>query len=67
MPEKLQTRASIMMVVAHPADEDGGMLTHENRRQGASIRLASLFPVLGIPPRRVRESLHKFCIRVLID
>ena len=28
---KLRTRASLMMIVAHPDDEDGGMLTYEAR------------------------------------
>ena len=31
---KLNTRASLMMIVAHPDDEDGGMLTYESRGQG---------------------------------
>src|SRR3984893_16154907 len=29
------TRASLLMVTAHPDDEDGGMLTYESRGQGA--------------------------------
>src|SRR5579862_9955336 len=28
---KLRTRASVLMVTAHPDDEDGGMLTYESR------------------------------------
>ncbi|MGB8590024.1 MAG: hypothetical protein WCD40_01485, partial [Candidatus Acidiferrales bacterium] len=28
---KLHTRSSLIMVVAHPDDEDGGMLTYESR------------------------------------
>jgi LmbE family N-acetylglucosaminyl deacetylase len=40
--KKLQTRASIMMVVAHPDDEDGGMLTYESRGQGADATLLTL-------------------------
>src|ERR1700729_96288 len=28
---KLRTRASLLMIVAHPDDEDGGMLTYESR------------------------------------
>jgi LmbE family N-acetylglucosaminyl deacetylase len=40
--KKLQTRASIMMVVAHPDDEDGGMLTYESRRQGVDTTLLTL-------------------------
>src|SRR3982074_2000242 len=34
---KLRTRASLMMIVAHPDDEDGGMLTYEARGQGAHV------------------------------
>ena len=40
--KKLQTRASLMMVVAHPDDEDGGMLTYESRGQGADATLLTL-------------------------
>lgn len=40
--QKLQTRASMMMVVAHPDDEDGGMLTYESRRQGVDTTLLTL-------------------------
>jgi len=40
--KKLQTRASMMMVVAHPDDEDGGMLTYESRRQGVDTTLLTL-------------------------
>ena len=32
---ELQTRASLLMVTAHPDDEDGGMLAYETRGQGA--------------------------------
>ena len=35
---KLRTRASLMMIVAHPDDEDGGMLTYEARGMGAELR-----------------------------
>jgi len=38
----LQTRASIMMVTAHPDDEDGGMLAYETRGQGARGILLTL-------------------------
>src|ERR1700750_1746078 len=31
--KKLQTRASIIMITAHPDDEDGGMLAFETRGQ----------------------------------
>jgi LmbE family N-acetylglucosaminyl deacetylase len=40
--KKLQTRASIIMIVAHPDDEDGGMLTYESRGQGADTTLLTL-------------------------
>ncbi len=34
---KLRTRASLMLIVAHPDDEDGGMLTLYSRGQGARV------------------------------
>jgi len=40
--EKLHTRASLIMVTAHPDDEDGGMLTYESRGQGARVTLLTL-------------------------
>jgi len=40
--QKLQTRASIIMIVAHPDDEDGGMLTYESRRRGVDTTLLTL-------------------------
>lgn len=40
--QKLHTRASILMVTAHPDDEDGGMLTYESRGQGARVVLLTL-------------------------
>jgi LmbE family N-acetylglucosaminyl deacetylase len=39
---KLHTRASLMMITAHPDDEDGGMLTYESRGQGARVMLLTL-------------------------
>jgi len=36
---KLKTTARLMQVVAHPDDEDGGMLTLEARGKGASVLL----------------------------
>ena len=39
---KLHTRSSVLMVVAHPDDEDGGMLTYESRGQGARVALLTL-------------------------
>ena len=35
----LQTRASILMVTAHPDDEDGGMLTYESRGKGTRVAI----------------------------
>lgn len=40
--QKLHTRASILMVTAHPDDEDGGMLTYASRGQGARVALLTL-------------------------
>jgi LmbE family N-acetylglucosaminyl deacetylase len=40
--KKLGTRASLMLLVAHPDDEDGGMLTYESRGQGARVAMMTL-------------------------
>src|SRR6478672_5458791 len=40
--KKLHTRASMIMVTAHPDDEDGGMLAYESRGQGARVALLTL-------------------------
>ena len=40
--QKLHTRASLVMVTAHPDDEDGGMLTYESRGKGARATLLTL-------------------------
>jgi len=40
--KKLHTRASLIMITAHPDDEDGGMLTYESRGQGARVTLVTL-------------------------
>src|ERR1700726_96875 len=40
--KKLHTRASLIMITAHPDDEDGGMLTYESRGQGARVILLTL-------------------------
>lgn len=40
--KKLHTRASLIMITAHPDDEDGGMLTYESRGQGARVALLTL-------------------------
>ena len=40
--KKLHTRASLVMVTAHPDDEDGGMLAYESRGQGARVILLTL-------------------------
>ncbi|MGB6391176.1 MAG: PIG-L family deacetylase [Candidatus Acidiferrales bacterium] len=39
---KLHTRASLIMVTAHPDDEDGGMLTFETRGRGVRAVLLTL-------------------------
>ena len=39
---KLRTRASLMMIVAHPDDEDGGFLTFESRGMGARVAMLTL-------------------------
>jgi LmbE family N-acetylglucosaminyl deacetylase len=39
---RLKTTARLMQVVAHPDDEDGGLLTLEARGQGASVLLMTL-------------------------
>jgi LmbE family N-acetylglucosaminyl deacetylase len=40
--KRLHTWASMMMIVAHPDDEDGGMLTYESRGQGVRTSLLTL-------------------------
>src|ERR1700756_2516442 len=40
--KKLQPRASLLMIVAHPDDEDGGTLTYESRGLGARTDLLTL-------------------------
>jgi len=40
--KKLHTRASLVMVTAHPDDEDGGMLAYESRGQGTRVTLLTL-------------------------
>ena len=40
--KKLGTRASLLMIVAHPDDEDGGMLTYESRGVGARVGMLTL-------------------------
>ena len=39
---KLRTRASLMLIVAHPDDEDSGMLTFESRGEGARVAMLTL-------------------------
>jgi len=39
---ELQTRASLLLITAHPDDEDGGMLAYETRGQGVRGALLSL-------------------------
>jgi LmbE family N-acetylglucosaminyl deacetylase len=38
----IRTRASVLMIVAHPDDEDGGMLAYQSRRLGARATLLTL-------------------------
>lgn len=40
--KKLNTWASLMMIVAHPDDEDGGMLTYESRGLGTRTAILTL-------------------------
>src|ERR1041385_4914752 len=40
--KKLHTRASLIMITAHPDDEDGGMLAYESRGAGARATLLTL-------------------------
>lgn len=40
--QKLHTRASLIMITAHPDDEDGGMLTYESRHRGTRVALLTL-------------------------
>lgn len=40
--QKLRTRASLIMITAHPDDEDGGMLTYESRGKGTRVALLTL-------------------------
>ncbi len=40
--QRLNTWASLMMITAHPDDEDGGMLTYESRGMGVRTGLFSL-------------------------
>ncbi len=46
---QLHTRASILMVTAHPDDEDGGMLAYESRYIGARTMLLTLKSGRGRP------------------
>ena len=39
---RLHTRASLMMIVAHPDDEDGATLAYESRGEGARVTLLTL-------------------------
>lgn len=39
---KLRTRASLMLIVAHPDDEDNGMLTYLSRGKGARVATLTL-------------------------
>jgi LmbE family N-acetylglucosaminyl deacetylase len=40
--KKLRTRASLILITAHPDDEDGGMLALESRGRGSRVALLTL-------------------------
>lgn len=40
--QRLHTRASLILIVAHPDDEDSGMLAYESRDQGVDTTLLTL-------------------------
>lgn len=40
--KRLHTRASVLMIVAHPDDEDGATLAYESRGEGARVALLTL-------------------------
>ena len=40
--KKLHTRASLIMITAHPDDEDGGLLAYESRGRGTRVDLLTL-------------------------
>src|SRR6478609_4323092 len=40
--KKLHTRASLLMIVAHPDDEDGATLAYESRGEGVRVALLTL-------------------------
>jgi LmbE family N-acetylglucosaminyl deacetylase len=40
--KRLDTTASVLMIVAHPDDEDGGLLTYLSRGQGVRVTLFTL-------------------------
>jgi LmbE family N-acetylglucosaminyl deacetylase len=40
--KRLHTRASVLMIVAHPDDEDGATLAYESRDMGARVSLLTL-------------------------
>ncbi len=40
--QALRSRASLIMITAHPDDEDGGMLAYESRGQGTRVLLLTL-------------------------
>ena len=42
MLQRLGTTARLMQIVAHPDDEDGGMLTYESRGKGVTVLLQTL-------------------------
>ena len=55
---KLRTWASVMMITAHPDDEDGGALTYMSRTEGARALLFTLTRGEGRPECDVRRGLR---------
>src|SRR5258708_7118237 len=59
---KLKTTARLMQVVAHPDDEDGGMMTLEARGHGASVLLFTVTRGEGGRKKFGAESSHELGI-----
>ncbi len=57
--QKLHTRASLIMVTAHPDDEDGGMLAYESRGHGVRATLLVTLSSRGEggPEHHVRRAI----------
>ncbi len=57
--KRLGTTASVLMIVAHPDDEDGALLTYLSRGLGARATLLHAHPRRGRPERHVRRCLRR--------